>query len=78
MIADPLNPVAAEAVLRRFLQVVVDRQLQPLAFGRRQFLALRDFASEAVDDHFARAVLAHQQVVVGLLDAGLPDHARPA
>ena len=32
-----------------------------------------DFAPHAVDDHDLRAVLAHQQLVVDLLDAGLPD-----
>ena len=33
-----------------------------------------DLAAAAVDDDVAGAVGAHQQRVVGLLDAGLPDH----
>ena len=41
---------------------------------RRSSERLPDLAAEAVDDDQAVAVLAHQQLVVRLLDAGLPDH----
>ena len=62
-----------EPVLDRPLHVVVDRQLQPLAFGRLHFLERPDLAADAVHDDPLGAVLAHQQRVVDLLDARLAD-----
>ena len=50
------------------------RELEPAAFGRALLAELPHFASDAVDDHQPLAVGAHQQLVVGLLDAGLSDH----
>ena len=61
------------AVLDRLLQVVVDGELQPLAFGRRLLFERLDLAAHAVDDDAARAVLAHQLRVVDPLDARLAD-----
>ncbi len=60
-----------ERVFDRLLHVEVDRQLQPLAFGRRLFFERANFASHAVDDHAARAVLADEIRVVDALDARL-------
>ena len=63
----------AEAVLGGLLQVVVDRQLDAAALDRRHLVERADFAAHAVDDDALGAVLAHQQLVVDLLDARLAD-----
>src|SRR5262249_29975249 len=60
-------------VLYRLLEVVVDRQLQPLPFDGLIFLERPDLAADAVYDDAARAVFAHEQRVVPLLDARLSD-----
>ena len=44
-----------------------------MTFGRRLFLERPDFAADAVHDHDARPIVAHQQAVVGFLDARLTD-----
>ena len=62
-----------EGVFDCLLEVVIDRQLQPLSFGRRIFLERPNLAPDAVDDDALGAVLAHQHRVVDLLDPGLPD-----
>ena len=63
-----------ERLLRRLLQVVVDREPHAAAGRRRHLLERADLAAEAVDDHPLGAVLAHQQVVVAALEARLPHH----
>jgi hypothetical protein len=63
----------AEAVFRGLLQVVVDRQLNAAAFVRLNLIEGADLAAHAVDDNALGAVLAHEQSVVGLLDALLAD-----
>ena len=69
------SPIAigAERILRSLLHRVVDRQLDAAALLRRHFLELADFAAHAVDHDAARAVFAHQQLVVDALDAELAD-----
>ena len=64
-----VEPGPLEAVFERFLNVFVDRQPEALAFRCGIFVKRPDFASHAVDHDNLRAVLAHQQVVVDLLDA---------
>ena len=59
---------------RRALQIVVDGQLQVSAGNRMLRAQDAHFAAVAVDDHILRAVLAAQQLVVGLLDAGFAHH----
>ena len=70
----PVEPGPLEAVFERFLNVFVDSQLEALAFRCGIFLERPEFTSDTVDDDNLRAVLAHQQVVVDLLDARLADH----
>ena len=68
-----VEPGLAEPVLRGLLQVVVDGELDPSAFGGSLFVDLVDFAPQAVDDDAPRAVGAHQDGVVDLLDAEFSD-----
>ena len=63
----------AEPVFGRLLQVVVHRQLDAAAFGRRDLFERTDLPAGAVDDHALGAVFTHEQPVVGLLDALLAD-----
>ena len=63
----------AEALLGRPLHVGVDGQLDALAFARLVAPQHLDLAADAVDGDDAGAVLPHQQIVVGGLDAGLAD-----
>ena len=63
-----------ESLLGRALDVGVDRQLDAPALDRIVDARLVHLAADAVDDDQAVAVRAHQQLVVGLLDARLPDH----
>ena len=63
-----------EAVLRRLLQVGVDGQLDPRALARCVLAkGLADLTADAVDDDFLGTLSTHQQLVLGLLDAGLAD-----
>ena len=64
---------AVKRVLDRFLQVVIDRQLHPLAFARFVLAERLNFAADAVDDDVAAAVRAHEVRVVDAFDAGLAD-----
>ena len=62
-----------EPGFRRFLQVVVDGQLDAAPFGRPDLFERADLASDAVDHDALGAILAHQDLVVDALDALLPD-----
>ena len=76
-VQDDGSPVVAEmgeALLGRPLDVGVDRQLDASSLDRLLPACRPHFAAAAVDDDEAVAVLAHEQPVVLLLDAGLPHH----
>ena len=60
---------AFQRLFRRNLQIEVDGKLELLAGHRRHVAQRADFLAAAVDQHLARAVLAHQNIVVILLDA---------
>ena len=64
----------AECQFGGALQVVVNGQSQVLAGDGVLDSEVADLAAVAVDNHFAGTVLAAQQLVVGLLDAGLAHH----
>ncbi len=51
------------------LQVKIDGELELLAGNSLHVAERADFLAAAVDQHLARAVLAHQNIVVVLLDA---------
>ncbi len=69
-----VEAVVRESLFGRPLDVGVDRQLDAPALDRAIDARLIHLAAAAVDEDQAVAVLAHQQLVVRLLDARLPHH----
>ncbi len=63
----------AKSVFRRFLQVVVDGQLDATSLRRRNLLDHPHLAAHAVDDNASRAIAAHQQRVIRLFNLMLTD-----
>ena len=66
---DDCAGLALQRLFGRDLQVEIDGQLELLAGNRRHIAQRADFLAAAVDQHLPRAVLAHQNIVVVLLDA---------
>lgn len=62
-----------EALFGRPLQIGIDGQLQRVSNRRLLRTQISDLASQAVDDDRLLPFDAHQQLVVGLLDARLTD-----
>ena len=62
-----------ERILRRLLDVVVNRQPQLMAFDRVRFADRVELAAEAVDDDLSLAVNPRQQLVVRMLDSRVAD-----
>ena len=63
-----------DGLLRRDLQIQIDRQLELLARLRGCFVQPSDFASAAVHDRPPESILAHQNAVVLFLDSALAHH----
>jgi hypothetical protein len=63
-----------DRLLRRNLQIEIQGQLELLAGLRRRFVQPADFAPMAIHERAPRSVLAHQDVVVLLLDSAHTDH----
>ena len=63
----------AESELGGALQIVVDGEFQVLAGDGVLGAEIADFATMAVDDLVARAVLPAEKLVVGFFDAGFAD-----
>ena len=75
-IQDERRPVEAgvlEPVLRRLLEVVVDRELHTAPFHRGYFLQRANLPAHAVHDDQTLAVLTHEERVVDPLDPRLAD-----
>ena len=62
-----------ERILRRLLQVVVDRETQVMPLDGRRLADRLELPADAVHNDAPDAVGSHQQVVVGMLDAGMAD-----
>ena len=67
------EPHRTKCIFGRLLHREAQCQLDPLTLRWRDSLEFADFAALAVDDHDARAVAAHQRLVVVLLDSRLSD-----
>ena len=66
--------LAFQRLLGGDLQIEINRELELLARNRRNIAQRADFLAAAVHQHLARAVLAHQNIVVVLLDSRHANH----